>query len=292
MVKGLSYSDAVKLLGGREDRTVAALDRLAGGLLLVATAAGAGFALNLFDPKSELVRLSGDLLSGLADRLSGVNRLGRSERLAAAHAVIVLTAYFQSLREVGPPFEIKELKLTSSEQVAIATGGVARTVNLRALADALLRADVPMLAAERSYELTLTTLESFYRQLSEEMFRFIKSLAAWDRLNDAERVRFRDTLFDVVPARSVTRYEELFRQLATDFPEVAFWANLANHQATRVEIQRVNVGLAGVQEVLASISTGQVPDERRYALAALTRLCLIGRSSRLERFRKGCVSRC
>jgi hypothetical protein len=94
----LSYTDAVKLLGGRENRTVASLDRLVGGLLLVASAAGAGFALSLFAPKSELARLSGDLVSGLADRLRGVNRLGRSERLAAAHAVIVLTAYFESLR--------------------------------------------------------------------------------------------------------------------------------------------------------------------------------------------------
>jgi hypothetical protein len=86
---------------GREDRTVAALDRLAGGLLLVASAAGVGFALSLFDPKLELARLSGDLVSGLADRMRGLSRVGRSKRLAAAHAVIVLTAYFESLQEAS-----------------------------------------------------------------------------------------------------------------------------------------------------------------------------------------------
>ncbi len=52
MAKGLSYADAASLLSGRENRTVAALDRLVGGLLLVASAAGVGFALSLFDPKS------------------------------------------------------------------------------------------------------------------------------------------------------------------------------------------------------------------------------------------------
>ena len=144
MARGLSYADAVRLLGGREDRMVAALDRAAGGLLLVASAVGAGFTLSLFDPKSELARLSGDLVTGLAERLRGVSRLGRSERLAAAHAVIVLTAYFESLREARLPFDVKELKLTGSEQVAAVTGGAAGTASLRTLADALLRADVPM----------------------------------------------------------------------------------------------------------------------------------------------------
>src|SRR5262245_42491227 len=51
---GLSYADAVRLLGGRQSRTVAALDRLAGGLLLVASAAGSGFALSLFEAKGEV----------------------------------------------------------------------------------------------------------------------------------------------------------------------------------------------------------------------------------------------
>ncbi len=75
MARSLSYADAVGLLGGREDRTVAALDRLTGGLLLVASATGAGFALSLFDPKSELTRLSDDLVSGLADRMRGLSLL-------------------------------------------------------------------------------------------------------------------------------------------------------------------------------------------------------------------------
>ncbi|MGB6163502.1 MAG: hypothetical protein WBF75_13220 [Pseudonocardiaceae bacterium] len=267
MARGLSYADAVKLLGGRENRTVAALDRLVGGILLVASAAGAGFALSLLAPKSELARLSGDLVSGLAERLRGVSRLGRSERLAAAHAVIVLTAYFEALRQVSLPFDDKELKFTGAEQVAVATGGEAGTASLRKLADALLRTDVPIPAAQRPYELTLETLNGFYEQLSEEVFGFVAGLAVWDRLDDTHRQRFRDTMRADVPARAVARYEELFRRLATDFPEVALWANLVDHQATRAEIQRVNVGLVRVQEVLAAISTGRVPDERRLAVA-------------------------
>ncbi|MGH3925752.1 MAG: NACHT domain-containing protein, partial [Pseudonocardiaceae bacterium] len=267
MARGLSYADAVRLLGGRENRTVAALDRLAGGLLLVASAAGAGFAVSLFDPKSELARLSGDLVSGLAERLRGVSRLGRSERLAAAHAVIVLTAYFESLREISLPFDVKELKLSGAEQVAVATGGAAGSARLRTLADALLRADVPMLAAQRPFELTLETLNGFYQHLSGGVCGFVTGLVLWDRLNDTRRERFRDTVCRDVPARAVARYEELFRRLATDFPEIALWANLVDHQATRAEIRQVSIGLAGVEKVLAAISSGRAPDERRLALA-------------------------
>ncbi|HET9254051.1 MAG TPA: hypothetical protein VFO16_02470, partial [Pseudonocardiaceae bacterium] len=267
MTKGLSYADAVTLLGGRDNRMVAALDRLIGGLLLVASATGLGFALSLFDPKSELARLSGDLVSGLAQRMRGVSRLGRSERLAAAHAVIVLTAYFESLREADLPFDTKELKLSGAEQVAVATGGGAGTTSLRELADAVLRSDVPVPAACQPYERTLETLTGFCERCSKEAIRFVAGLALWDRLDDTHRQQFRDTVCRDVPQRACARYEELFRRLAAEFPEAGFWANLVDHQATRAEIQRVNIGLAGVETALAAISMGQVPDERRLALA-------------------------
>jgi len=110
-------------------------------------------------------------------------------------------------------------------------------------------------------------LTGFCEHLSDEVCRFVTGLALWDRLDDTRRQRFRDTLCSDVPAQAVARYEELFRRLATDFPEIAFWANLVDHQATRAEVRRVNMGLVGVEKVLADISAGRVPDERRLALA-------------------------
>jgi len=92
VVVGLSYADAVRLMGGRDSQAVAALDRLTGGLLLAASAAGAGFAVSLFEAKGELARLSNELVRGLEQRLRGLDRFSRSERLAAAHSVLALTA--------------------------------------------------------------------------------------------------------------------------------------------------------------------------------------------------------
>lgn len=80
---------------------------------------------------------------------------------------------------------------------------------MRTLADALLRADVPMPAVQRPYELTLETVNGFYQHLSDEVSRFVTGLALWDRLNDTRRQQFRDTVCRDVPARAVARYEEL-----------------------------------------------------------------------------------
>src|SRR5260370_7742293 len=100
---GLSYADAVRLMGGQQSRTIAARDRLAGGLLLVASAAGSGFALSLFEAKGELARLSAELVQGLGERLRGLDRFARTERLAAAHSVVALTAFFEVLARSHRP---------------------------------------------------------------------------------------------------------------------------------------------------------------------------------------------
>lgn len=71
MRKGISFADAVVLLGGKENKVVAALDRLVGGALLAVSAGGMGAALGLLDARSELVRLADGLLSGLRERLRG-----------------------------------------------------------------------------------------------------------------------------------------------------------------------------------------------------------------------------
>ena len=97
MKRGLSYSDAAKLLGGSDSRIVAAIDKLAGGILLAASASGIGLVLCLFDAKAEFVRLSTDLVSSLSDKFRGLDRFSKSERLAAALAVLVLVAYFEEL---------------------------------------------------------------------------------------------------------------------------------------------------------------------------------------------------
>jgi len=263
---GVSYADAARLLGGSGSRAVAALDRLTGGLLLAATAAGSGFALSLFAARDEVVRLSGELVSGLEERLRGLDRFGRTERLVAAHAVVVLVAYFDALAGAELPFDARELELTSSEQVALAAGVDASSDRLRALAEALLRSEVPLQTPQRPYEETLGVLREYYARLSDQLLRFVSGLAVYERLDETRRQRFAEAVSQSVPDGAVTRYEESFRRLAAEFPEFAFWASLVDQQATREEIRQVRSGLEGLGLTLSEMAAYRTPDERRAAL--------------------------
>lgn len=262
---GVSYADAAKLLGGPGSRTLSALDHLTGGLLLAATAAGTGFALSLFAARDEVVRLSGDLLAGLEGRLRGLDRYSRSERLAAAHSVVVLVAYFEALADAELPFDRREVELRRSEQAALA-GAEAASDRLRALAEALLRSEVPIPVPQRPYEVTLEVLRKYYARLSDRMLQYVSGLAVYERLDETRCQQFAGTVSQSVPDQAVVRYEESFRRLAVDFPEFAFWANLVDQQATREEIRRLRSGLEGLELALSGMAPGRAPDERRAAL--------------------------
>jgi hypothetical protein len=271
---GLSYADAVSVMGGRDSRTVVALDRLTGGLLLAASAAGGGFALSLLGAKGELARLSDELVRGLGQRMRGLDRFTRSERLAAAHSVVALAAYFDVLAGADLPFDTRELELTKAEQTALAGGGPPGPGRLGVLAAGLLRAEVPMPAPQRPYEAAIEAMRGFYKGLSAELSRFVSGLAVWDRLDETRRESFAAALSDELPGRAVARYEERFRELAAEFPEVAFWANLVDHQATREEVRRLGTGMAGLERMLAGIAAGRVPDDRRVGLSRAYRAAL------------------
>jgi hypothetical protein len=274
MGRGLSYADAVRLLGGQDSKVVAVLDRLCGGLLLAVSAGGGGFALSLLGARSELARLSGDLVSGLGERLRGLTRFSRSERLVAAHAVVVLAAYFDSLDQIDLPFAVRELGLSKAEQAALATGEISGSERTRALAAALLRADVPAPAPQWPFELTLGALREFYVHLSDEVTRFVADLTVWDRLDETQRSCARHMLVEQLPDHALARYEEAYRRLAASFPEFAFWSNQVDHQATRAQLGRVSQGLAGLEQMLAAFAAGRAPTEHRMALARVYRAAL------------------
>lgn len=271
---GLSYADAVLLMGGRNNRTVAALDRLAGGALLAASVVSGGFALNLFEAKGELVQLSGELVRELGQRIRGLDRFTRGERLAAAHSIVVLTAYFEVLAGTNFPFDVSELRFTKAEQVMFAGGGPSAPGGLADLAARLLRAEVPMPVPQRSHQAMLEGMRAFYQDLSAEVSRFVSGLAIWDRLGEAGRARLNELLSRDLPGRAVARYEERFRQLAVEFPEIAFWANQVDHQATQAGIRRLGTGMAGLERMLADIAAGRVPDDRHLGLSRAYRAVL------------------
>lgn len=255
MPKRLGYADAVRLLGG-ESKVVSVLDGLATGAI-AAAAVPVPAVLGLLDAKNELVKLGHRLIGGLAERRDGLSRYGRTERLAAAHQVIVVTAYFEALAETDLPFSFGDLELTRDEQARLGREPFVGRAFLQAW---------PRPWPEISDGMFREWLRAEYVRMSDAVSRFVAGLAVWERTADTDRRAFKAAL-DGVPARAVVRYEELFRRLAMDFPEVAFWAGEREHRATRTEVRRLGAALGEVGAVLTAISTGRVPDERRAALA-------------------------
>ncbi|BAL91083.1 hypothetical protein AMIS_58630 [Actinoplanes missouriensis 431] len=96
VAQGLSYNDALKLLGGSGPLAKAA-DNVLGGALSVATAGGSDAAISLFDAKTEVVRLGRLVTQKITDLVRGQSRYNRSQRLHAAHSVLVVTAFFETL---------------------------------------------------------------------------------------------------------------------------------------------------------------------------------------------------
>ncbi|MGW0436408.1 NACHT domain-containing protein [Micromonospora sp. NPDC003197] len=261
MPKTLSYADAVRLLGGQSSRVVSALDTLTGGAMLgISVAAPA--VLSLFDARVEFIRLSHELVRGLSERRAGLSRYGRTERLAAAHRIIVVTAFFEALAEAELPFRFTDLALTKQEQAAIAG---ARGDD-QPLMWAFFAGGVPMPGPQQPYEQFRSALDGYYRSVSDRLGTFVTGLAAWDRLSHTGRAGFHDAL-DGLPDRAAERHHELFGRLASDFPEVAFWAALREHEGTRAEVRQLATSFVGLERLLTGISTGTLPDARRAGLA-------------------------
>jgi hypothetical protein len=268
--RSLSYADAVVLLDGRSGRITTALDRLTGGLLLATVASGAGFVLGLFDVKSELVRLSDQLVSSLAERSRGLGRFNRGERLLAGHAIIVVCAYFETLAQINS----LEADISRDEQVALVSGKAPLGSGPRQLAEQLLRADVPAPAPHRSFEDTLSALHAFYRQLSATVLNFLSGLSIWDALDETKQNELTSQIRNELPDRAIARYEQSFRRLALECPEIALWANQVDHQATRKRLDIVGMSLAGIEARLPDLVRERKPRGVRESLARTYRAAL------------------
>ena len=266
MRRSLSYADAARMLGGGESALLKVLDRVSAvGLLAVP-------GVNLVGTCKEIVRLGEELLTGLGERLRGLDRITRTERLRAAHAVIVLTAYFEALDQVFAELPPKyAVRITTGEQLSLG-GGQSVDAGSRGIAGALISIDPVAPTPLRSYEAMLESLNVFYRDLSGNVAEFVAGLLVWEQLGETQRVAFTSSLHGSAPSLAVSKYEELFRRLAADCPEFGIWANLSDHQATRAELRN---GLAYLESLLTSIACERMPDERRTALARAYRAALL-----------------
>jgi hypothetical protein len=262
----LSYGDAVRLLGGKDSKIVSALDKVAGCVLLGGAVIGFPVMLTLLGIKGEVVELGHELVRKLSERRGGLSRYSRTQRLEAAHAVLVVTAYLEALEKTELPGWFTDLRLTSAERAAMADEGSQLARDARRLINVLFLTPIVLPGPQLPYEDYLSELrEGIYAVFSNQFLDFIEKLTVWEQLTVPDDEQLAHDLRNVADC-ACDRYEELFRRLVADFPEVACWANVRDHQATRAEVRSVGMALAALERRLTEISTGSVPDERRSSL--------------------------
>ncbi|MEW2358631.1 hypothetical protein [Spirillospora sp. NPDC029432] len=152
MPRTYSYDDAVRLLGGQESAVVRAIDRVSGPLMLGLGVSGVQEILSWFDPRAEFVRASHMLVADLRAKVGPARGRDRTELLAAAHSILVITAYFDAFEATELPFNPKRLRLARADQLTLATGEVIDSGSARELLDGLLRADLPLPAPHEPRE--------------------------------------------------------------------------------------------------------------------------------------------
>ncbi|WP_213452167.1 NACHT domain-containing protein [Rhizomonospora bruguierae] len=258
MPHGLSYADAVRILGGSGPLAKAA-ENLLGGALTVATAGGSELAISLFDAKAEVVRLGGLVTARIGDSVRGLGRHDRSERLQAAHVVLVVTAFFTELDDCLTAAGIGKPGFTRDDQLRFAAGGDGGT-----LVDRLLPAPVPLPAPDLPYASLLADMKNWFAEEAARMGRHLAGLAVWDRAGERARGTLTDLLDQRLPGAAVARYDEIHRRLCAQIPEFALWAD-------RLEARATARGLERLEELLLQAASDGDPSRHRAALARACR---------------------
>src|SRR5690348_9837522 len=119
------------------------MDKLLGGALLLGSL-GLWEVLSLFDAKPDFIRLSNELISKVSGKRRGVSRHARTQQLHAAHAVLVMTAFFEAFEE-----QQLGVKLTAEDQELVTT------FNPWSL-------DLPLPSVSRQYEENLQRVRTLY----------------------------------------------------------------------------------------------------------------------------------
>lgn len=210
------------------------MNGLLGGVILASgpIPAAVGALWGWVDQKNEATALLRSVLDGVSDRVRPSHGLLRHELVVAAHSTIVLTAFFEALREgLGDTYD--EALITDAEKLSIGNG------EWRSTAEPLVRrlytSDLPAPSALRGFEENVVNVQHWCSKTVNEVRKFL------DGLHLAQRRAFDPV---TVALTGAARYRSHYLELAAKVPEFALWADLGEHAATRS-------ALAGLEGLLS-----------------------------------------
>ncbi|MEO3890970.1 hypothetical protein [Nonomuraea sp. B5E05] len=215
MIDTPSYADALRILGCKDGRLVkvvgfaSAAERTGWAL-----AGGGRLAAGLNDMRDGIVRYGKDIVRRMPELKGGVDRHTRTERLAAAHAVIVVSAYFEALGEAKLPFTLD--RLDRGEKIS---HGVPTPERFARLVAELLLERLPTPEPHLPYAETRRAVERAFLHMSEAVAGYVGGLSIWDELSVDDQLLLPRMLAEGPPAHALRIYDEDYRSLALDSHE-------------------------------------------------------------------------
>lgn len=225
----ISLRGALQILGHHDRPWLERLNGVLGGVILAAgpIPAAVGALWGWVDQKNEATALLRSVLDGVSDRIRPSYGLARHELVVAAHSTIVLTAFFDALRQdLGDTYD--EALITEAEKVSIGTGAWRTTTE--PLVRRLYTSELPAPSALRGFEENVENVQFWCLKTAAEVRKFLGGLhLAQPRTFDPAAVAL----------AGAAGYRSLYLALATTVPEFGMWANLGEHAATRSAMARL-----------------------------------------------------
>lgn len=215
MIDTPSYADALRILGCKDGRLVkviglaSAAERTGWAL-----AGGTRLTTNLRDMRDGIVAYGEDVVRRVPELKSGVDRITRTQRLAAAHAAVVVAAYFEALGEAKLPFTLDQL-----DHGDTISHGVPTQERYARLIASLLLERLPTPEPHVPHSETRAAVERAYVRMSEAMAGYVGGLAVWDGLPVDDQLLLPRVLAEGPPAHALRIYDEDYRSLALDSHE-------------------------------------------------------------------------
>ena len=227
----ITFGGALKVLGHYERPLVDKIDRLLGGVILGAGAAAvAGVApaaalLTLWgsaDQKNEATGLLRKCLDWAESRVSSLRGYERLELVAAAHTILVVSAFFEVLHESSGGRKAR----VGAVGMDVLITGRSRTRE-DSLADFLVAAEVPMPGGARGFVENSVLVGAWLEVLSQRAVTFVRAELAPEKL----------------AAIATKRYQSGYLRMAATIPDFLVWASLGEHAATRRTVEATGAGI-------------------------------------------------
>ncbi|MEV4177393.1 hypothetical protein [Nonomuraea sp. NPDC049709] len=238
MIDTPSYADALRILGCKDGRLVkviglaSAAERTGWAL-----AGGPRLATNLRDMRDGIIAYGEDVVRRMPELRSGVDRFTRTQRLAAAHAAIVVAAYFEALGEAKLPFTLDQLDHGDSARTI--SHGVPTQERFARLIASLLLERLPTPEPHVPFSETRVAVERAYQRMSEAVAGYVGGLAVWDELPVDDQLLLPRLLAEGPPAHALRIYDEDYRSLALDSHEFGVRSLVTERPQSATALSRV-----------------------------------------------------